>query len=341
MALKQILLAGLLAAFQGLAAAQAPAPAPVPVPVPVPEPLAESIEDRVASAMFWGDWDEVERLHAAARTQTQRAKEGWLPACLFGSGADRSYDGDSQAYHDARVAATRDWVRRKPESPLAHAMHLDDLAWFYRGGGFAKTVSDQRFADFHAKLNEALAYTKANAAVMARDNYYVRPLLTLMRGLSVPIRQQLEVARKGMRKEAADECLYNRAIDSLLPKWGGEPEQLEGWIRESMKGLPEADALMRYTRLYDIAAENDYEQGLFDNSLARWPLMRDGLRHWIARSPGSRYWKNRLAFYGCMVKDRETAVPALEAIEGEPQFGYWGPTGQRNYQACKRWALQS
>jgi hypothetical protein len=33
--------------------------------------------------------------------------------------------------------------------------------------------------------------------------------------------------------------------------------------------------------------------------------------------------------------------PALEAIEGEPKFGYWGDTGQRNYQSCKRWALQS
>ncbi|MBI3347459.1 MAG: hypothetical protein HY020_09650 [Burkholderiales bacterium] len=333
MALKRALLACLLALAPGLALAQPGTPA-----------LADTIEDQTAEAMFWGDWDEVERLYAAARREPQRAEEGGLAACLFGAGADRKYNGNSQAYHDAVVAATLDWTRRRPDSPLAHAMHLDalvDLAWFYRGGGYAKTVSEQRFADFRAKLNEALAYTKTHAAVMGRDNYYIRPLLTLLRGLDVAVARQLEIARRGLHKDAADDCIYARSIDSLMPKWGGTPEQLESWIRESMKGLPEPEALKRYARLYVIAAESDYEQTLFDSSLARWPLMRDGLRQIIDESPRSRYWKNRLAYFACMVKDREVAVPALESVEAAPRFDAWGSTGQRNYQACKRWALQS
>ncbi|MFT7721431.1 MAG: hypothetical protein QM788_01120 [Roseateles sp.] len=333
MAWRRLTLAGLLAVAQAGAAAQAVQPAR----------LADVIEDRTAMALLWGDWGELERLYAAAREDMQRSGEGWLAICLFGAGADRDYRDSSQAYHDARLASTLDWARRRPDSPLAHAMHLDalvDRAWFYRGGGFANTVSEQRFAEFRAKLNEALAYAQANAAVMTRDNYYVRPMMTLLRGLGVPIRQQLDMARKSMRGEAADECLYNRTIDSLLPKWGGDAQQLERWIRESMKGLPGDEALMRYTRLYDVAATGGYEQGLFGDSLARWPLMRDGLKQWIARSPNSRYWRNRLAYFACMAQDRETAVPALEAIEGRVSPGDWGATGQRNHLACKRWALQ-
>ncbi len=337
MAMNRHLLAVLLAAAAGLASAQAPAAANAPS-------LADTIEHRAASAMFWGDWDEVERLYAAARAAPQRATEGGQAACLFGVGAERGYGGSSQAYHEARVAGTLEWTRRRPDSPLARAMHLDalvSLAWFYRGAGFANTVSDQRFADFRAKLNEALDYAKANSAVMARDSYYVRPLLTLLRGLNVGVRQQLEIARQGLRQNAFDECIYYRSVDSLMPKWGGTPQQLESWVRESMKGLPDAEALKRYARLYDVAADSEYEQGLFDDSLARWPLMRDGLRALVAESPQGRYWKNRLAFFACMVKDREVAVPALEAVEEAPRFDTWGPTGQRNYQSCKRWALQS
>ena len=337
MGMTRRLMAWALVAAQGLALAQTSPPAA--------SALADGIKEQAAEAMFWADWDELERLHAAAKSGPHRGKEGLLVAsCRFAFGVSNRYEGESQSYHDARVASTLDWVRRRPESPLAHAVHLSalaDNAWFIRGVGYAKTVSDQRFAEFRAKVNEALAYANAHSAVMARDSYYVSPLLTLLRSAGVSVSKQLEIARQAMRKDARDECIYQSTIDSLMPKWGGEPEQLERWIRESMKGLPDVDALKRYTRLYNTAAHSDYEQSLFDSSLARWPLMRDGLRAILAESPNSRYWKSRLGYFACMAKDREAAAPALEAIEATPDFEAWGSTGQRNYQACKRWALQS
>jgi hypothetical protein len=344
MTLNRYLAACLLAASPALALAQPSTAASAPTTAASAPVLADTIYDRTSQAVFWGDWDELERLYAAARTDLQRATEGGLATCAFGYGVSRSYTGESQPYHEALVAATRAWARSRPNSPLAHAVHLQmlvDQAWFSRGNGFAKTVSDQRFADFKAKLNEALAYTKANAAVMAGDNYYVRPLLRLLRGMGVGVEQQLEIARKGLRKDATDDCIYASTIESLLPKWGGDPDDLERWIRESMKGLPEREALKRYARLYNLATKGDYAQSVFDASLARWPLMRDGLRAIISESPGSRYWKGRLAYFACMVKDRDVAVPALEAIEWAPDFEAWDSPGQRNYQACRRWALQS
>lgn len=331
----------LLAIVSGWALAQVAAPV---APASAPRALADTVYERASQASFWGDWDELERLYAATKTDFRRAEVGGLAICRFGDGATRGYDGESSAYHEAQVAATLAWARSRPDSPLAHAFHLQalvDQAWFYRGSGFAKTVSDQRFADFKAKLNEALAYAKANGAVMGRDNFYIRPLLALLRGLGVGVRQQLEIASKGMRKDATDDCLYLAAIPSLLPKWGGEPDDLERWVRQSMKGLPEKEALQRYVRLYNYATDGDYEQTLFEASAARWPLMRDGLRAILADSPRSRYWQGRLAYFACMVKDREVAVPALEAIGANPDFEAWGHTGQRNYQACRRWALQS
>ena len=159
--------------------------------------------------------------------------------------------------------------------------------------------------------------------------------------MGVDVKQQLEIARKGLRKDTTDDCIYQATIDSLMPKWGGNAQLLESWIRESMKGLPEKDALRRYARLYNTATYSDYEQSIFEASFARWPLMRDGLRAIISESPRSRFWKGRLAYFACMVKDREVAVPALEAIEAGPDFSAWDSTGQRAYQACKRWALQS
>ena len=168
-------LACLFAFSSSVALSQVPTTAAVDAPVPV---LADTVYDRTAVAMSWADWEEMERLYAEARTDMRRAAEGGLAVCLFGNGVVRGYAGESQAYHETRVAATLAWARTRPDSPLAHAVHLQSLvnqAWFFRGGGFAKTVSDQRFADFKAKLNEALAYMQAHAAVLERDNYYIRP----------------------------------------------------------------------------------------------------------------------------------------------------------------------
>lgn len=337
MTLKKVFLAVALVGLQGLAPAQLQAE-------PAPLPLADTIESRTFVALWRGDLDEIERLYAQARTNTQRSQEGSYAACLFARGLARKRQGEELADFEAKLAKTLEWTRRRPESPLAHAIHVEalvDLAWFYRGGGYANTVSEQSFEEFNAKLNEALAYTQAHLDVMRKESFYTRPLLAVLRGLNVGVEQQMEMARKAMRNEPGDECIYLRVVDSLVPKWGAGPEQLEAWVRESMRGLPEAAALMRYARLYDSAAANGYQQSLFKGSLARWPLMRDGLRQILHESPDSRHWKNRLAYFACMVSDREVAEPALEAIEADPKFDAWGSAGQRTYQACKRWALQS
>jgi len=71
-------------------------------------------------------------------------------------------------------------------------------------------------------------------------------------------------------------------------------------------------------------------------------VVREGLKRMVASHPQSEYWRNRRAFLACMAKDRDTAAEALEAID-KPDLDPWGggSDGQRNYQACRRWALQS
>jgi len=324
---KRMLLAWALAFLPGLALAQSPAV------------LADDISERAADAMFWGDWDELERLYTAARKDMRRAREGGLAVCQMASGLERSYGQESLAYHEARVAGTLEWARFRRDLPLAHAVHLRalvDLAWFHRGN--TKVATAQRFAEFNARLNDALTYSKANAAVLSRDPFYANPQLVLMRGMGFDVDRQLEVVRKNLRNDPTDECLYRSALAGLLPKAGGEPRQLEAWVRESMRGQADAVASARYARLYSEATASEYDQGLFENTQARWPLMRDGVRAIIKESPDSKYWKNRLAYFACMAKDRDVAVPALEAVEAAPDVEAWG--GSRNLQACKRWVQQ-
>lgn len=310
-----------------------------------PAALADDIYERAASALYWADWDELERLDAAARVDPQRGRDGGLALCRLRSGLGSGTADPSVAYHEARVAGTLAWAKRRPELALAHAVHLRalvDLAWFHRGSGYANTVSEERFKDFHATLERALAYADRHAAVLAGDSYAAQLMLEMLLGRDSSVAQRLAAARRGIGKEPWNECIQRAALNGLMPKWGGRPQQLEAWVREAMKGLPDAEASMRYVRMYDDAVDLHYEQSLFEDTLVQWPLMRDGLKRMVATHPQSRYWRDRRAFLACMAKDREGAVEALEAVD-KPELDAWGggSDGQRNYQACRRWALQS
>lgn len=332
MAMKQILATCALAA--GLHGVQAQ-----------PAVLADTAYEQASSALFWGDWDELERLHAAARVEPRRARDGALALCQVHSALSRRYESRSLAYHEARIAGSQAWAQKRPALAFAHAVHLralSDLAWFYRGGGYANTVAEQRFNDFRATLDRALAYADQHAAVLAGDGDAAQVLVEILRGRGAGVAEQLAAARRGLGKEPWNDCVYRAAVTGLMPRWGGRPQQLEAWVREAMRGLPEAEASMRYARLYNNAVELHYEQSLFDETLVQWPLMREGLKRLTQAHPHSPYWRDRRAFLACMAKDRDVAVEALETID-QPYLEAWGhgSEGHRNHQACRRWALQS
>jgi len=332
MNVKLLLWAGALWCVQALA--EAPLPS-----------LANSAYERAHRAMYWADWDELERLDAAARVDPERARNGGLALCQVREAIGRGHGNPSLAYHEARVAGTLAWAQRRPELALAHAAHLEalsGLAWFHRGGGYANTVSDQRFRDFRATLDRAQAYAEQHAAVLSGDGFAAQVMAELLRDRGASVAQQLAAARRGLKQEPWDECIYRSVINSLMPKWGGTPQQLDAWVREAMRNLPEAEASMRYVRLYNDAVDRYYEQSLFEDTPVQWPLMREGLKRMVAAHPQSEYWRNRRGFLACMAKDRETAAEVLEAID-KPDLDAWsgGSDGQRNFQACKRWALQS
>ncbi len=309
--------------------------------------LADGIKERAATAAFWADWDEVARLFAAAKLDPTPSREGWQASCEFMEGAARSFGNRAQTWHEALSASTLAWVRRQPDSPLAHTVHLNALvqrAWFHRGGGYSDTVSEQSLAEFNAKLQEALSYFNANAAVITREAVHLGPVLWLARGAGIDQERQLGLARQALQLSPGDACLQRIAITGLLPKWGGDERRVDAWIRESMRDLSPDEALMRYAVLYSSASSGDFKERLFERSLARWPMLKDGLQRLVQAHPASVFWRNRRAYFACMAQDRESAASALEALDTAPgaaNMEHWGDGGKQTYQACRRWALQS
>jgi cytochrome c5 len=145
--------------------AQAPAPAETPAKTQAAAPAAETPVDGTAvynaasRALHWGDFAEAERLFKAARAQPRRTTAGLWEVVQLHRGFENGLATSRglrvrQAEHT--VALTGQWVQQHPRSPLAHALHvvtLTNLAWAYRGSGYANTVAPQAWALFRGALD--------------------------------------------------------------------------------------------------------------------------------------------------------------------------------------------
>ncbi|HSB64788.1 MAG TPA: DUF4034 domain-containing protein [Thermoanaerobaculia bacterium] len=130
-----------------------------------------------------------------------------------------------------------DWVDESPKPWAAFAARgaqRHALAWSLRGGGYADTVSDAVFAEFHR--HEIAAAEDLRKAIKRRPRFiaahYV--LIQILRG-SPAARRVLDEAL-----EACPECFQPRAayLDALSPKWGGSYEEMEAFVREAIASNP-------------------------------------------------------------------------------------------------------
>lgn len=130
-----------------------------------------------------------------------------------------------------------DWADESPKPWAAYAArgaHRHALAWLLRGTGYADSVSDEVFAEFHR--HERAAADDLKKAIARRPRFvaahYV--LIQILRG-SPAARQVLDQALR-----ACPGCFQPRAayLDALTPKWGGSYEKMEAFVRESLASNP-------------------------------------------------------------------------------------------------------
>jgi hypothetical protein len=297
---------------------------------------------------FWtGDF-------AALDKENERLKHG--KHLYPDAGAEReSFDRGLDAVIDNKVdhnepylreleALTLEWATEHPQSSLAHVLHARVLvahAWSYRGGGYAKEVPPEAWADFHKYLQRAAEYLKAHADVALTDSSAHALLLRIGTGLEWDNDTLMAIQQDGLKRNPDDVMLYFGMLTPLLPKWGGDPETLDRYIRAAAKQTQADYGMGMYARLYATAADEDFGHKLFENSLVDWPTMKKGYEDMQARFPNSPGRRSHFAHMACLAKDRPTLVALLAELGPKIDVSQWGPNPERSLESCQRWAKES
>lgn len=305
----------------------------------------KSMVDEVASALWWGDFHTLQRLHDAWSQPGQLLVSGWSKLAAFRSGMDRNMNSPKEGadlYFVELRALTLQWAREHPQSGLAHGLHaaaLVEHAWAIRGSGFAKSVPPEAWADFRRLIGEAGDYLARHAPVALTSTFSHGQLLVIGRASGWNERQLWAVVDDGVRRNPEDLELYSYALTALLPKWGGDNVTVDRYIRRVVKRTRDQHGMSMYARLYAAAARQDYEHALFENSAARWPDMAQGWRDLLSRHP-SASTENRYAYFACLARDKLVFLELLDKIGEKPDLEQWGANARRTFDTCRRWAQQ-
>lgn len=333
----RLVVAGLLT----LAGASAPAQDPA---APKAEP--PTVPDLVAAAYRWGDFDELERLYAVYGKAGVRSEQTGTPRIEhFWMGIGKIDDANltvSEDYFVQLDALTSLWAREHPRSVLAQLLVVSALrghAAFYRGGGYADTVSPAGWAGFRKYLGLALAQLQRTETLAANDSSWNALMLATGRDLSWSKRDLMAVFEAGFAKNPDHDNLYFFMEDALLPKWGGDLASLDRFIAGVVKKTRDRRGLEMYARLYAGLSYGELHQRLFSNSNASWPSMKVGFEDWLKRYPHADH-QNMYAYFACMADDRTVLREQLELIGDKFDPLFWGDNPQRDFEMCRTLARQ-
>jgi hypothetical protein len=217
-----------------------------PPPTPAPQPH------------HW-KWDEVEQEMDRLRAErTDQPAAGKQLAAWY----DQLYKPDFTGSKDytQHFDHLKEWRKSFPDSPtplLVLARSYINWAWEARGTGLAYTVSEEGWDLFNTRISEARIFLKRALELPQKDAEGYALLVTIATAKGHPESQAREWVAKGMEIDSRYNPLYMNMANYLLPRWHGNPGDIERFAAEIADKLPGDDGLDAYAHIAWAANEAD------------------------------------------------------------------------------------
>ena len=271
-----------------------------------------------------------------------------------------------KAYPASELAVVFDeWATAWPESVMPYmglARLYHNYAWDARGDGYAYTVTEEGWRDFHHYI--ALAwdvFEEAEAAVQERDGQFYTfwadvatgqpraqtrgamyaPLFEGLRQLlSGPADPNQEIAR--IFREGADRFpgylpLYRVRAFTLLPRWYGGPGDVEAFLREEADRLDGSmgDKIYALVTAY-LSGRYVSNSEFMERHAFEWERVERGHRALLEDYP-TPFNMNRFLRIACNFQEAGVARELFMALENEFDEEIWG--NWFVFDAFQKWAF--
>lgn len=306
---------------------------------------AGELEDRTeiarrVSALFEAEkFDELDRMAEEFRTQESRSSSGLWKLTLFYRGLYVQHEGKAdESYYDKVDGLYLKWAAQNPDSTVAHigyAANLANRAWFFRGSGWARDVSEESWKPFFEYLEKSRLHLLEHKQATDKDPVWFHSMLAVAKGENWPLDRFLALVEDGTAKHPYFYEIYFRSIDYLLPKWHGDKAMIEAFANLAVEKTREREGVGMYARIYWYASQIQFGTGLFTGTEVVWSRMSAGIDDVLTRYPDQ--WNiNNFAHFACLARDKEKAAALLARIE-DPPIEYAWANDVINHRLCELW----
>ncbi len=295
----------------------------------------KKFSDAVGELFRQGDFESLERMGNELRTKKLKITEGGWKLASYYRGLDCK--GSDAASFLAAEKQVKDWQAKYPDSisaPIAEGKILTSYGWFFRGTGYANTITKDgsvKFKKCLAAANDVLEKAKDRCSA---DPEWYDAMLTVGLGQGWDKAKFDQVFNEGVKLAPDYYELYFARVQSLLPRWYGAAGEWQAFAEsEAEKHGPEI-----YTRCAWSVNSAYWPDKLFTEGRVSWPKMKAGFEKILQDFPNSNWNLNNYCRYACLAGDRATAKQLFDRIGSNRHAQCWQ---QNEFNQRKQWATKS
>ena len=273
---------------------------------------------QVEAALASDDFAALDRMGEQLRLSRARMPNGWPKLAMYhkflryqlGDGLEARFGCDFR-----KADVLRRWREKSPRSPLPYIVEarlLYDQAWCLRGAGFSDTVADGVWPRFEKGIDAAAGILDSHRFA-GKDPEYFAVRIEIQRSLANDPEQIMALVDAGTAIEPGYFPIYDSAIFSFLPQWGGSWAAIEQLARYAAKRSAATDKTSFYSRVYISLEECGCLKVEKDPD---WPSMRQGLNDLYTLFPVP--WNGELnRKLACRVGDLDEGKRYIRAMHPE------------------------
>jgi WD40 repeat protein len=219
--------------------------------------------------------------------------------------------------HFERLGTWREEVPDSSTRLVVLARAYLEYAWKARGTGLAYTVTEAGWEQFQIRVSEARRLLDAAVKLGVKDGEAYNLYLIAARAEGLSKEQARAWVDEGRKVDPTYYYIYSSMADYLLPRWHGEPGDIEQFANEIARELPGDDGADAFGHI--AWCNNNYERPfsrtLFGGGYDRGQLAR-AAKVMAQRYPDSHELMNFAALCAFAVQDHEVAG-RIEPLIGE------------------------
>jgi WD40 repeat protein len=234
----------------------------------------------------------------------------------------------------------KEWSAAKPDdaAPLVLLARLHVIwGWEARGSGFAGTVSEDGFRLFGERLSQGLTYALTAEKLKPADPELYKVLVDLAKWLAGKREHVDRWVETGRQIQPNYFPLYDATSEYLLPRWHGEPGDIEEFAEDLNTAIGGDDGLEAYARI--ALQTNMYDSKMLYTSDYDSRKIAAGAETMGRRYPQGSTVLNFLALLAWKEQNQPLARKYLERLKHvKVDLRQWGQ--QQRYDAFVKFCQQ-